>query len=188
MEANLKYTILHRVLHWVMAFTMPIMFITGFLRMEWISKKAVNNAISSQGIEMTKDQTREVFWSILSPAWDLHEVFAKVVIIAFIIRIIYMIVKGVRFPNPFKSDTTLKLRMQGLTYVYFYIFIFIQAFTGICLQNGFLESWEEGIETTHKIGIYLFPIFIVLHFGGILIAELTDQKGIASEMIGGDRQ
>ena len=33
-----KFTAFHRLLHWIMAIAMPVLFITGFLRMYWMSK------------------------------------------------------------------------------------------------------------------------------------------------------
>ncbi|MFA5573939.1 MAG: cytochrome b/b6 domain-containing protein [Brumimicrobium sp.] len=42
------------------------------------------------------------------------------------------------------------------------------------------------METVHKWGIYWFPIFIVLHLLGALLAEFSTKKGITSKMIGGD--
>lgn len=97
-----------------------------------------------------------------------------------------MLVKGIRFPNPFQIKIPLKERLQGFTYVYFYLFVFISAVTGICIEKGFFPQWKEGIETVHKWGIYWFPIFILLHFVGVVIAELSNKKGIVSKMIGGD--
>lgn len=70
--------------------------------------------------------------------------------------------------------------------MYFYLFVFISAVTGICIEKGFFPQWKEGIETVHKWGIYWFPIFILLHLAGIVIAEFSNKKGITSKMIGGD--
>jgi len=35
MKSQQKFTAFHRLLHWIMAIAMPILFITGFLRMYW---------------------------------------------------------------------------------------------------------------------------------------------------------
>ncbi|HRP01384.1 MAG TPA: cytochrome b/b6 domain-containing protein [Candidatus Kapabacteria bacterium] len=188
MKANKKFTLLHRILHWTMFIAMPILFITGFLRMYWMNKKHIVSIISENTSPelLTKEQMSTIATSIREPMWQWHELFAHIMIITFVIRIIYMLTKGIRFPNPFKSNTKLKEKLQGFTYIYFYLFVFISAVTGICIEKGFFESSMEIIETVHKLGIYWFPIFIILHIAGILIAELTDKKGIVSNMIGGD--
>ncbi|MCO6494291.1 MAG: cytochrome b/b6 domain-containing protein [Bacteroidetes bacterium] len=186
MNSQSKFTFLHRLIHWILAIAVSIQFATGFLRMEWMGKKAVMNAFEQNGIEASKDQMKAVYKTLREPMWQWHEVFAHVVIFAFLARIIYMLVKGIRFPNPFKSNISLKERFQGLTYVYFYAFIAVQAFTGICLEKGFLASYKEGIEDIHKLGIWWFPIFILLHLAGVLLAEHSQKKGITSKMIGGE--
>ncbi len=188
MEKLNKFTALHRILHWAMALAMPVLFVTGFLRMHWMNKNQIVSVITSktEANPLAKEQMVAIAKAIREPMWQWHEIFAKVMIISFVIRIIYMLVKGIRFPNPFKSNTSLKERLQGLSYVYFYVFVFISAFTGICIEKDFLEQWKDSIEMVHKWGIYWFPIFIVLHIGGIVIAENSNKKGISSKMIGGD--
>ena len=185
-DIKIQFTLIHRILHWIMAFAMPVLFITGFLRMYCINKNHIAGIIESKTSAIPKEQMTEIAKSIREPMWQWHEVFAHIMIFSFLARIIYMLVKGIRFPNPFKSNQPLKERLQGFTYVYFYLFVFISAVTGICIEKGFFPQWKEGIETVHKWGIYWFPIFILLHFVGVVIAELSNKKGIASKMIGGD--
>lgn len=181
-----KFTVTHRILHWVMAIAMPVLFITGFLRMYWMGKLAVSDALASQNIEVTKEQAKAVQKALREPMWQWHEVFANVMIIAFVIRIGYMLAKGIRFPSPFKKHQPLKERFQGFTYVFFYLFVFISAVTGISIEKDLFAAYHDQIEAVHKWGVYWFPIFIVLHIIGIVIAEHFNNKGISSKMIGGD--
>lgn len=183
---KIKFTVLHRMLHWLMALAMSVLFITGFLRMYWMNKNHVIGIIESKTSAIPEAQLIDIAKSIREPMWQYHEIFAHVMIFSFLARIIYMLVKGIRFPNPFKGNQPLKERLQGFTYVYFYLFVAISAVTGKCIEEGFFPQWKESIETVHKWGIYWFPIFILLHLVGILIAELSNKKGITSKMIGGD--
>ncbi len=186
MHSQNKFTAFHRILHWVMALAMPVLFITGFLRMYWMNKNHIVGIIGSKTSAVPVEQMTDIAVSIREPMWQWHEVFAYIMIFAFTARIIYMFAKGIRFPNPFKSNQSLKERLQGFTYVYFYLFVSISAFTGICIKNDLLSPYVDTIEVVHKWGIYWFPIFIVLHLIGIVAAELTNKKGITSKMIGGD--
>lgn len=186
MKINQKYTGFHRLLHWLMAIAMPILFLTGFLRMYWMGKQAVADALASQGVEVTTEQAKAVYKVLREPMWEWHFIFAHVMIFTFLARIIFMIIKGIRFPNPFKGKQPLKESLQGFTYVYFYLFVFISAVTGIFIEKGFFPEWKGNIESIHKWGIYWFPIFILLHLAGIVIAEFSNKKGITSKMIGGD--
>lgn len=188
MQENKKFTVIHRVLHWTIALAMPILFITGFLRMYWMNKKGIIQVIESKttATPLSEDVLSEIGSTIREPMWEWHELFANVMIVAFIARILYMIFKGIRFPNPFSTSLDLKERLQGFVYIYFYVFVFISAFTGVCIEKGFFTEYGEQIETVHKWGLYWFPIFIVLHLAGIVLAECSTKKGIASKMIGGD--
>lgn len=188
MEENKKFTVIHRLLHWLIALAMPVLFITGFLRMYWMNKNGMVDVIESKTTTspLPKDVMKDIASTIREPMWEWHELFANVMIFAFVARILYMIFKGVRFPNPFNSSLVLKERLQGFVYIYFYVFVFISAFTGVCIEKGFFDSYHEEIEMVHKWGLYWFPIFIVLHLAGIVIAEYSAKKGIASKMIGGD--
>lgn len=188
MKTTQKFTAFHRILHWTIAAVMPILFITGFLRMFWMNKNGMVSIIESKTATtpLSTEAMSDIASSIREPMWEWHEIFANVMIFAFVARILYMIFKGIRFPNPFKNTLPFKERLQGFIYIYFYVFVFISAFTGICIEKGFFESYEDIIEMVHKWGLYWFPIFIVLHLLGIAIAENSAKKGITSKMIGGD--
>lgn len=186
MKTEKKFTIFHRILHWLIAFAMPILYITGFLRLNWMNKHHIVSVIESKTSDLSREQMIDIATTIRAPMWEWHVIFAHVVIFSFLARIIYMIVKGIRFPNPFKRNIPTKERIQGFTYIYFYVFLLISAVTGISIRQELFPQWEEGIETIHKFGLYWFPIFVLLHFAGIIIAEFSNKKGIVSKMIGGD--
>ena len=188
MESNSKFTAIHRSLHWIMALAMPVLFITGFLRMYWMNKNHVVSVIESKtaATPITKDIMTDIAKTLRAPMWEWHEIFAYVMIIAFVARIGYMIAKGIRFPNPFAKTQPAKVRFQGFTYIYFYAFVFVSAVTGSLIQYHLLETYKDSIEMIHKWGLYWFPIFVILHIAGVVIAEMTTKKGITSKMIAGD--
>lgn len=188
MQEEKKFTAFHRLLHWLMALAMPVLFVTGFLRMYWMNKNHIVSVIESKtaGISISKETMVSIAKDIRELMWNWHVVFAHVMIFSVLARIIYMVVKGIRFPNPFIRNQPFKEKLQGFTYIYFYVFVLISAVTGICLRLGLFTAWKEWIETVHKLGIYWFPIFIVLHFAGIIIAEYSAKRGIVSRMIGGE--
>lgn len=186
MKIKYKFTPLHRILHWIIAIAMPVLFITGFLRMYWMNTHHIVGLIKSKTNGMDEETMMAIAKSIREPMWEWHITFAHIVIFAFLARIIYMLKSGIRFPNPFKKKQPLKERLQGFIYMYFYLFISISAITGIMIKKGILTEWESKIETIHKLGIYWFPLFILLHLSGLIIAEISNKKGIISKMVGGD--
>lgn len=187
MEKSNNYTLLHRLLHWIIAIAMAVIFITGFLRMTWMNKNQIVSIIESktQNIELTKEIKVDIAKTIRKPMWQWHEIFAYIVIITFVIRIVYMFTKGIKFPNPFKNNISIKEKMQGYIYIVFYVFVFISAFTGVCIKQDLFLDWRESIEMIHKSAIIWFPIFVILHFGGLVLAEYSEKKGIVSKIISG---
>ena len=186
-----KFTASHRLLHWIIALSMFVLFATGFLRMYWMGRKtisaAINNEVTAKGLQMPEESVRAIAKTIINPMFEWHINFAYVLVFAYVLRIIYMLVKGIKFPNPFSSSTSGKEKFQGTIYLIFYLLLAIEAATGMMLKfelagDDILEKAEE----THKLAIYWMPAFIVIHFAGIAIAELTNKKGVASHMIGGE--
>jgi cytochrome b561 len=187
------YTVLHRILHWVFAGVMLVLFTTGFLRIYWMSKTvitdAVNKNVEIKNLNLDKQSLRTIVHSVQEPMFKWHVYAAYVITFAFIARVIYMIVKGIKFPNPFVKGVSGKDQFQGAIYIAFYFLIAIEIITGAILKFEIgTESLADLAETVHKFAVYWTPIFILLHFAGIAISENTNRKGITSKMIGGDSE
>lgn len=183
-----KFTLTHRLLHWTIGVSMIMLFVTGFLRMEWMNKKnlyaLISNEVSKDGINLSEATLKTIGKNSLEPMWQWHEIFAYIALGLFIIRIIYMLIKGIRFPNPFKSSTS-KEKFQGLIYFIFYGFLLMNIVTGFYLMWSD-ETYKEQMEELHKTGIYWFPIFFLVHLLGIVFNEVTKKSGIVSKMINGN--
>lgn len=176
---------LHRALHWVTAAAMLVLFSTGFLRMEWMSKGAMLEAAKLQKLEATQEQIIGVYKLLREPMWKWHVYAAYVMALCVTARLIYMAARGMRFPNPFLRKNSMKERLQGSIYLLFYLFVVEAVITGFYLKwvGG---SWKPAFEAAHKWGIYIFPAFIAAHVVGIWLAERKEKRGIVSKMIGGD--
>src|SRR5690554_406937 len=185
METKNKFTPLHRLLHWTIAIATIVLFITGFLRMFWMNKHHIASIIGSKTQALAEEEMIVIAKAIREPMWEWHIIFAYIMIFAFLVRIVYMIFKGIKFPNPFNAKLPVKERLQGNIYLFFYVFALISIVTGVSLKQGFFPELKDSIETIHKLGIYWFPIFILLHIVGIVVAEYTNKKGISSQMISG---
>ena len=187
-----KFTKLHRVIHWAIATAMLVLFTTGFLRMFWMSRKtitaAVSNELTAQNIQLSDGSLRQIAKSIIEPMFQWHIIFAYILIAAYLLRLIYLFAKGIRFPNPFSKNTHGIDRLQGTVYLIFYVLLIVQIMTGLALKFELAgESVLERAEEVHKFAVYWLPSFVLLHFMGIILGELTDKKGIVSKMIGGEQ-
>lgn len=183
-----RFTVIHRVLHWSIAILMFVLFITGFLRMYWMNKNHIVSIIENktQNTLLSEEQMASIATSIREPMWQWHEYAAYIMFFVFSARVAYMFIKRIESPDPFVKNRSIKERAQKAIYLMLYFLIAVSIITGFYLKwvDG---DWKEPMETVHKWAIYWFPIYILLHFAGILIGELTDKKGITSKMIGGDQ-
>ncbi|WHF52035.1 cytochrome b/b6 domain-containing protein [Chryseobacterium gotjawalense] len=187
------YTVLHRILHWVFAAVMLVLFTTGFLRLYWMSKTVISDAMNKnveiKNLNLDTQSLRTIVHSVQDPMFEWHVYAAYIITFAFIARIIYMMVKGIKFPNPFVKNASNKDKFQGFIYLAFYLLIAVQIITGGILKYEIgTKSLADLAETVHKFAVYWTPVFILLHFAGVAISENTNRKGITSKMIGGDSE
>ena len=105
-----KFTATHRIIHWVIAISMFVLLATGFLRMYWMGRKtisaAINNELTAKGLALPEESVRAIAKSIINPMFEWHVNFAYVLVFAFVLRIVYMLVKGIKFPNPFSNTAS----------------------------------------------------------------------------------
>lgn len=162
------------------------MLITGFLRMTWMNKKHMAGIMADHLKDISKEDLIMTAKAIRAPMWEWHEIFAYVVFAVFTLRIIYMLVKGIRFPNPFAKEVYWLERLQGLTYIVFYLFVAFSIYSGSMLEWAEKTEYVKKLEAIHKLGLYFYPAFIVIHLLGVYIEEKTKKNRITSKMIGGE--
>lgn len=188
MKKNRIFTRSHRILHWITAAVMLILLFTGFLHEFWMSKHGIADMIrNSIGQQYLSDKHAvNIATQIRDPMWNWHVYMAYTIVIVFSIRIIYMLIKGIRFPNPFKKKLYLKDRIEGFSYILFYFLVLINIVTGFYHLWGPHNALRHNLGTIHKLAIYWFPAFLLFHFVGVVIGEIKHKKGIVSKIIGGD--
>ena len=80
--------------------------------------------------------------------------------------------------------------LAKLTYAVFYLSITTMVVTGLILifadDIPFLHSLKHAAEETHNVTMYLIIGYIMLHVGGVVWAEVTEDHGLVSRMISGD--
>ncbi len=80
--------------------------------------------------------------------------------------------------------------LAKLTYAAFYLFITIMVVTGLALifadDLPWLGSLEHTVKEVHNVTMYLIIGYIVLHVGGVVWADIYDDRGLISRMVSGD--
>ncbi len=175
-----------RILHWSLAFSILFILLTVFLRFNWMEKNHVAailiDKLSLIDITISKEQAIKIAKQIRKPMFDWHIYIGYVATGIFVLRILYnSLHKNLFIPKNSKEI------FQLWVYRVFYIFLAITIITGLYMKFGsdFLNNFSEEI---HKLTLYYIIPFLILHFAGILISELTTKDGIVSKMIGGDKK
>jgi len=183
-----KYTLTHRLLHWSIAFTLLFLMLTVFLRLTWLEKNNVAAILQENlkllNIDLSHDDALKIAKKIRKPMWDWHIYSGYFLMALYVLRMINLYRMGIIFPNPFANSSTLKQKVQGWTYIVFYFLMGVSLVTGFLIVKG-PEDWGELLESIHVQSIYYVILFIIMHFIGLVVGELADQKGIVSKMIHG---
>jgi len=182
------YSRIYRIIHWTIAISFLLLLVTIFLRLTWMNKYHVAGIIQEylKGTDQTlsQDQLIVLAKQIRKPMWDWHIYLGYVLTGLFSIRFILPLFGELKFQSPFTTGLTAKQKMQKWSYLIFYVCVIISLITGLLIEWG-PKDWKKPLEEVHVLGIYYLVAFIVVHISGIIIAELTDQKGIVSRIING---
>jgi len=93
----MKYTLLYRIWHWTMAFSVIGLFGTVALRktfLSWHTNAAViQGKLAQTGVQISDESAKMIAKAIRAPMWEWHYVLGLFLAISIAIRI-YMIVKN----------------------------------------------------------------------------------------------
>jgi len=183
---NFSFT--HRLLHWLIAFTILFLMLTVFLRLTWLEKNNVaailQDNLKALNISLNNDDAIKIAKQIRKPMWDWHIYSGYFLIGLYVLRLLNLYFSGIVFPNPFHRASKLRQKIQGWTYIIFYFLMGISLITGFFIVNGSPE-YKDFLESIHIQSIYYVVLFIIMHMTGLLISEFSNEKGIVAKMIYG---
>ena len=165
----------------------------------------VQEQLQQKGMTVSQDQARSVAHEYNDKLWGLHTYIGYFLCGLLLVRILIEIAQ----PGEEKlrnrlmralhlSPGTLKERLERqhyirvkVMYIVFYCLILTMALTGIGLafeDFPLFKTWHQGITQVHSFVQYLIYGFILLHLGGVIMADLGEHKGLVSGMIHGKRR
>jgi cytochrome b561 len=136
---------------------------------------------------LSREQLIVLAKQIREPMWDWHIYLGYVLTGLFSLRFILPFFGTMKFQNPLAKNLSFKQKFQKWTYIIFYVFVIVSLTTGLIIEFG-PKEFKTPMKEIHVLGIYYLIGFIVLHIGGVLIAEFTNQKGIISRIVSGSRK
>lgn len=185
-----KYSKVYRVIHWAIAFSFLLLLITIFLRLTWMNKfnmaAIIQDYLSGTDQVLSQDQVIALAKKIRQPMWNWHIYMGYVLVGLFSIRFILPTFGHMGFQNPFDRNLPVKVKFQRWVYLIFYACVIVSLTTGLLIEFGPKEI-KKPIEDIHVLGIYYLVAYIVIHLGGVLMAEFKGEKGIISRIVSGPK-
>lgn len=203
-----KHSIAMRVWHWSSYVAISGSLITVLLAKTMLNNKdnvhVVKENLQKSNITVTTDQAKSLAHEFSDMAWHWHTIIGYVLAALFGFRIVFEFFQ----PKEQKVIPLLKngmnyLRQAGInkktgkhylfvrcTYILFYVALAVQACTGLFMAYSddvdSLKVWRHYAKEVHNVNMWVIISYIVIHLGGVLLAELGKKyKGIVSEMING---
>lgn len=188
---NRTYSSIYRIMHWAIALCMLTLLLTVFLRLTWLNKDHVadiiQNYMSGTDKPMTREEAITLAKQIRKPMWNWHLYLGYVLSGLFLIRLTLPLFGRMKFVNPFNKQLSAKTKFQYWVYIVFYIGVVTTLVTGLIMDFG-PKTMKKPMETIHVLSLnYLIP-FVILHLSGVLLAEFTEQPGIISRIVRGEKQ
>ena len=188
---NRNYPAIYRIMHWAIALCMFFVLLTIFLRLTWMNKDHMADIIqaylASTGKTFTREELVLLAKQIRKPMWNWHLYAGYVLTGLFAIRLILPFWGKMKFSNPFKKQLVLKEKFQYWVYLVFNVCVAVSLLTGLLIEFG-PRNLKHTMEEIHVLSIYYLIAFLVIHFGGVLLAEFTTQHGIISGIVSGTKQ
>lgn len=187
-----NYSKVYRILHWLIAFSFILLLLTIFLRKTWMEKNHVAEIIQTfladKGYTaLPEDDAILLAKKIRKPMWDWHIYLGYVLTGLYCIRLAVPFFGEMKFSSPFKAGLDMKTKFQFWVYLVFYACTAVSLITGLIIEFG-PKDYKKPMEEIHELSLYYLLGFMILHFGGVLIAELTSDKGLVSRIISGSKK
>lgn len=186
-----KYSKIYRLIHWAIAISFMLLLLTIFLRLTWLNKynvaAIIQDYITKTDQVLSQEQLIALAKEIRKPMWQWHIYIGYVLTGLFSLRFILPLFGEMKIQNPVAKNLTLTQKIQKWTYIIFYLCVTVSLITGLIIEFGSKEL-KKPMEEIHELGIYYLTAFITIHIAGVLLAEFTDQKGIVSKIVSGDKK
>lgn len=185
-----KFNRVHRILHWTIAATILFLILTILLRSGWMNKShiaaIVQKNLSKSGYTISDKDAAEIGKEVRNSMWQWHIIAGYVLIGLYILRIIVLLKQGFAYKNPLSPGLNTKEKFRSWLYLIFYVLLTLTLITGFMIVNG-PKSLEGPMKFIHTKALYYVVVFIILHIGGVLIADAGEERGLISKMVSGDK-
>ncbi len=193
-----------RFWHWANALLISLQLTTILFQKVIVQAKTAVPELQASGREVSVPQARELAHIISERIWAWHIYFGWALVALWVFRLglqlsgpsdlrfsarLLEILRRYRLAPPADKSQAGKILFAKTTYALFYVFLTIMVATGLILifENvSWLRSIHSFVKETHNVTMYLIIGFILLHVVGVVWAELKEDHGLISRMVGGE--
>jgi len=198
-----------RIWHWLTFIIISGLMITVLLTSTLLNQrdniKMVQNQLKEKGLVVTEDQAFAITREYEDKSWGIHKLLGYGLVVLVLLRIVIEIVqpgeeksakriqntmKLLRLNNEARKEYQHYLRVK-FGYLLFYFLVLLMAVTGLGLafgrEFGFSRELHGIIKDIHSIGQYFIYGFVLIHLFGVIISDITNNKGLVSGMINGNK-
>lgn len=208
-DFNEKHGLSLRLWHWTFFILLTGTIITVLLASTLFRTRnnitLVQQQLQEKNLSASQDQARAVAHAINDKLWDLHTWIGYVITLFLLGRLVLEVLqpadeklglkikKAMGFktlPAGQRKDLQHYLRVKK-GYLVFYGLILVMAVTGIGLafeQVPLFSHLRKPVKQIHSFTQYLIYGYILLHIGGVILADAGRYPGLVSGMIHGKKQ
>jgi Ni/Fe-hydrogenase 1 B-type cytochrome subunit len=203
-----KNSVTLRFWHWAEVIVISGSLITVLINSTITNQRKVSTLVQTEmknsGASVTQDQARSVAHALGDSVWEIHTYFGYCLAALFLFRLILEFFQLAdqkfirRLKAAYKQYKTVKENRQAALheftvktiYLLFYLLLLIMVVTGLFLAfedaMAPFKAIRHTVRDVHGFCMYLILAFIVVHLGGVFLAERRkDGAGIVSDMING---
>jgi Ni/Fe-hydrogenase 1 B-type cytochrome subunit len=197
-----------RIWHWLTFTLIALSIVTVILNLTLLNPRnnaqPVQNQLKNQGITISDRQAFSIAHHFDDQLWDLHKWIGFGISILLLFRVVaeFFIPRDQRIRKRMSNAIKIFKETEGdkseyrhylalkLTYTLFYILLILMSITGLSLAFGrqiaFLGQARRTIREIHAAGQWAMYAYVLVHIGGVIIADLGKAKGVVSGMINGN--
>ena len=189
-----QFTLLYRIWHWTMAFSVIGLLLTVLLRktfLSWRDNSAlIQSKLAETGTEITAETAKMIAKAIRAPMWEWHYILGLFLAISIVIRLYMIASKRAQMPLITVIQAPKEDLPKHLVHLVLCFSIMLMTLTGgfyyFHEALGFTKDGVHWVKEVHEYMMYGVLGLVVLHIGGVLRHEITTKEGIVSKMIHGD--
>lgn len=190
-----KYSISFRIWHWLHAFVILGLLATVFLRKTFLSwrtnSEILSTELSSMSIDVSVEQATLLAKAVRAPMWEWHILLGYGLALLLLVRIMLFFTQSGKQNYIDIKSSTLHKKMVKIGYIGIYSILAFMAISGLSIhfyeELSLLKETAKSIKEVHELVFNAVWIFVLLHIGGVVLADNTDENGLVSDMINGGK-